>query len=86
MQHDDPVESWRERIAVGFAECPGLRLTAAQAARFWGLDRRRVDEILEELVRRAVLARTADGTFSRVSDLRRHATVAGFSSSRAEGE
>lgn len=40
-----------------FAECPGLRLTAARAARFWGLDRRLVDEIVEQLVRRARCSR-----------------------------
>lgn len=65
MHDDEPAESWRKRIAAEFAECPGLRLTAAQAARFWGLDRRQVDDMLEDLVRHAVLARAADGTFSR---------------------
>lgn len=66
--HDDPVESWTQRISTEFSECPGLRLTAAQAARFWGLDQRVVERILDGLVQHAVLVRTPSGEFSRVTD------------------
>jgi hypothetical protein len=39
-----------ERVRGEFNEMPGLRLTPAQAARLWGMDRRACDEILEHLV------------------------------------
>ena len=68
---DDFVESWTQRISTEFRECPGLRLTVAQAARFWGLDQPRVEQILEALVQDAVLVRTPDGAFSRFTEPRR---------------
>ena len=60
---DDAITSWEQRIANEFLECPGLRLTVAQAARFWGLDRPTVEMLLDQLVRRAMLVRTREGLF-----------------------
>lgn len=71
MQHDDRNEGWAQRISSEFAECPALRVTAAQAARFWGLERARAEAVLDELVRRAVLVRSPDGVFMRPAGVRR---------------
>lgn len=71
MHDDDPVESWTQRIATEFQECPGLRLTAAQAARFWGLELASVELVLKELVDRALLVRTPEGVFTPAGHLRR---------------
>jgi Fic family protein len=60
---DDPM--WEQRIANEYKECPGLRLTAAQAARFWGIDRPTAERVLDQLVQRAMLVRTAGGLFIR---------------------
>jgi hypothetical protein len=38
---DDTITSWEQRIANEFMECPELRLTTAQAARFGDSIRRR---------------------------------------------
>ena len=65
MPDADPIESWTQRIANEFMECPGLRLTSAQAARFWGIDRPTVELVLDELVRRTRLVRTSAGIFIR---------------------
>jgi hypothetical protein len=56
-----------ERVRSEFLEMPGLRLTAAQAARLWGLDSARYEEVVEVLVRREFLQRTASGAVARAS-------------------
>lgn len=52
---DDTITSWEQRIANEFMECPELRLTTAQAARFWGLDPPTIERVLDQLVQRARL-------------------------------
>jgi DNA-binding IclR family transcriptional regulator len=42
---------------------PGLRLTLAQAARLWQLDRSSCEALLLALVDEGFLTRTADGAF-----------------------
>ena len=68
MPSGDLVESWSQCIASAFTEHPGLQLTVAQAARFWGIDPQMIELILDRLVHRAVLIRAADGVFSRVAE------------------
>jgi hypothetical protein len=53
----------RERIQGEYREMPGLKLTAAQASRFWhlGLDESR--RLLDSLVADGALARTRDGYY-----------------------
>jgi gluconolactonase len=53
----------RERIRGEYREMPGLKLTAAQASRFWhlGLDESR--QLLESLVADGALLRTRDGYY-----------------------
>ena len=53
----------RIRIQGEYRETPGLKLSAAQASRFWhlGLDESR--ELLDSLVEQGSLARTRDGFY-----------------------
>jgi DNA-binding IclR family transcriptional regulator len=44
---------------------PGLKLTAAQAQRLFGLDRQSCDGLMTSLVTSGFLARTRDGAFVR---------------------
>ena len=55
-----------QRIQGEFVEMPGLRLTAAQAQRLWGLERDVCDALLNELVDAKFLSRTRDGAFIRM--------------------
>jgi hypothetical protein len=48
------------RIRSDFLELPGLRLTAPQAARLWGLAVDLASDLLEELVARNFLVRWGD--------------------------
>jgi Fic family protein len=45
------------RIRADYLELPGLRLTAPQAARLWGLALETASDLLEELVARKFLVR-----------------------------
>lgn len=53
------------RVQGEYIEMPGLRLTAAQAQRLWGLDRAACDALLGALVDAKFLFRTRDGAFVR---------------------
>ncbi|MBI5379567.1 MAG: hypothetical protein HZA23_05360 [Nitrospirae bacterium] len=56
--------TWRLDIMRGeYAEMPGLRLTAAQAARLWALDERLCHAMLAQLVNEGFLRRTRDGAY-----------------------
>ena len=59
MRIDDVLQ----RIQGEFSEMPGLRLTAAQAQRLWGLERAVCDELLGALVDANFLSQTRDGAF-----------------------
>jgi hypothetical protein len=54
------------RVQGEFLEMPGLRLTAAQARRLWGLDSASCEALLGALVEAKFLFRTRDGAFIRV--------------------
>ena len=62
---------WTERIESEYREMPGLRLTLAQAARFWGLQPPQCLALLGALVKRGRLARTPEGLYCVEGDLRR---------------
>jgi hypothetical protein len=62
MRQDDVLQ----RIQGEFVEMPGLRLTAAQAQRLWGLDRKLCDELLHVLMDAKFLSQTRDGSFVRM--------------------
>ena len=61
-------EQMIRRISGEYLEMPGLRLTAEQAQRLWGLDEQSCVEILSELVSTSFLTRTADGRYARASE------------------
>jgi hypothetical protein len=46
-----------------YLQVPGLKLTAAQAARFWHLGVEESKALLESLAANGALARTADGYY-----------------------
>ena len=56
------------RIQSEYREMPGLKLTAAQASRFWHLGPDDSKLLLERLVDAHVLWRTADGHYVLLSD------------------
>jgi hypothetical protein len=66
MRMDDVLQ----RIQGEYVEMPGLRLTAAQAQRLWGLERDVCDALLGALVDAKFLVRTRDGAFIRLEGAR----------------
>jgi hypothetical protein len=56
------------RIRSEYHEMPGLKLTAAQASRFWSLSPDDSRALLDTLVDAGVLWRTADGSYVLLSD------------------
>jgi hypothetical protein len=66
MRIDDVLQ----RIQGEFVEMPGLRLTAAQAQRLWGLERDVCDALLGALVDAKFLTQTREGAFVRLDGAR----------------
>jgi hypothetical protein len=64
------IEDVLQRIQGEFVEMPGLRLTAAQAQRLWGLERDVCDAMLKALVDAKFLSKTRDGAFIRIDGAR----------------
>ena len=58
-------EGLRSRVMGEYIEMPGLRLTAPQASRLWGLDRIQTETLLADLVASGFLCRTGEGAFRR---------------------
>lgn len=59
------IDDVLQRIQAEFIEMPGLRLTAAQAQRLWGLERDVCNAMLGALVDARFLCQTRDGAFVR---------------------
>ncbi|HTI51794.1 MAG TPA: hypothetical protein VL475_12605 [Planctomycetaceae bacterium] len=59
------IDEVLQRIQGEYLEMPGLRLTAAQAQRLWGLERDVCNALLAALVDAKFLAQTRDGAFIR---------------------
>ncbi len=55
------------RIRGEFAEMPGMRLTFRQAQRLWALDAGTCRSLLDTLVERHFLVRSADGAYARAT-------------------
>lgn len=62
---DAATALWANRIQAEFEESPGLRLTIAQASRFWGLDEVACQALFAALVHGGFLTRTRHGFFVR---------------------
>jgi hypothetical protein len=60
------IDEVLQRIQGEYVEMPGLRLTAAQAQRLWGLERDVCEALLAALVDARFLSRTRDGAFIRL--------------------
>ena len=60
------IDEVLQRIQGEYVEMPGLRLTAAQARRLWGLERDVCDALLGALVDAKFLSQTRDGAFVRI--------------------
>jgi hypothetical protein len=56
------------RMQSEYHEMPGLKLTPAQASRFWNLGPEDSRGLLDQLVLARVLWRTADGHYVLLSD------------------
>ena len=61
---DGESRAQQARVSAEFREMPGLLLTSAQAARLFGLDTARCEDVLRSLVAHGVLA-TDGRTFAR---------------------
>jgi hypothetical protein len=61
------IDAALRRVQGEYLEMPGLRLTAAQAQRLWGLDRESCNALLGALVDTKFLYRTRDGAFMRIN-------------------
>ena len=64
------IDDVLQRIQGEFVEMPGLRLTAAQAQRLWGLEREFCNTLLSSLVDAKFLEQTRDGAFVRLEGAR----------------
>jgi hypothetical protein len=54
-----------DRIRAEYLEMPGLALTVAQAARFWGLNAPALEQLLSILVDSGFLRRDKNGAYRR---------------------
>jgi hypothetical protein len=64
------IDEWLDRVRGEYREMPGLRLTLAQAARFWSLDRGTCTRVLDALVKKRFLVVTSDGMYARAGTSR----------------
>ena len=64
---DDAITLLVHRIQSEFNEMPGLRLTPAQAARLWGMERHTSERILDGLALAGFLSKTREGAYLRAS-------------------
>ena len=64
------IDEVLQRIQGEFVEMPGLRLTAPQAQRLWGLERDVCDALLAALVDAKFLSQNRDGAFMRTEGAR----------------
>jgi hypothetical protein len=64
---DDSITFLLHRIRSEFLEMPGLRLTPAQAARLWALDRPTSERVLDGLAVTGFLLKSRDGAYLRAS-------------------
>ena len=68
----EPVisDALRVRAEAEYREMPGLKLTAAQAARLWHLGPSQSAQLLDSLVDDGLLYRTRDGAYLLLWDSR----------------
>lgn len=59
------IDDLLQRVRREYVEMPELRLTFAQATRFWCLDHPTCARLLDALVNARFLVRTSDGLYAR---------------------
>jgi hypothetical protein len=69
------IDEWLHRVRSEYLEMPGLRLTLAQAARFWSLDQSTCEKALDALVKARFLTLTSEGLYARAGSLREEESV-----------
>ena len=57
------VDDWIRMVQAEYLEMPGLHLTKTQIQRLWHLDDTACDAVLDTLVSRGVLRKTARGAY-----------------------
>lgn len=62
---DRRIATWLELIRSEYRESPGLRVTLAQARRFWGLDDVMSSTLFTALVDAGFLKQTKEGAYVR---------------------
>jgi hypothetical protein len=65
---DNSIDVLLQRVCGEFLEMPGLRLTASQAQRLWGVDEITCEVLLKHLVETKFLCQSAHGTYCRSMD------------------
>ena len=65
--HHEGITPLLHRIRSEFLEMPGLRLTPAQAARLWALDRHTSERLLDGLTMTGFLLKNREGAYLRAS-------------------
>ena len=65
--HDEGITPLLHRVRSEFLEMPGLRLTPAQAARLWAVDRQTSERILDGLAMAGFLLKNREGAYLRAS-------------------
>ena len=65
--HDERITLLLHRVRGEFLEMPGLRLTPAQAARMWAVDRQTSVRILDGLAAAGFLFRNREGAYLRTT-------------------
>jgi len=65
--HDPTDARLRRRAEAEYMEMPGLKLTAAQASRFWHLDAAASATLLDAMVDDGFLYRARDGAYLLLS-------------------
>ena len=66
-RRDEGMTPLLHRIRSEFLEMPGLRLTSAQAARLWALDRQTSERLLDGLTMAGFLLKNREGAYLRAS-------------------
>ena len=68
MHPETLLQKLTQRIREEFEDAPGLALTAAEAARFWGLDEMTCRQVLGRLRAAGFLVRDADWRYSQTEE------------------
>lgn len=66
-RHDEGMTPLLHRVRSEFLEMPGLRLTPAQAARLWAVDRHMSEQLLDYMTMTGFLLKSRDGAYLRAS-------------------